>query len=677
MSTNLIIGSKFNYSIDREFGLQEDGYIATGTESIVYKGWKFSSKDSEDKENYEDGKVGQIQLSCVLKFKYKSVIVGDGENGEKVFNVLERFKNNDLKLFNDLQSCRSVVRIYDVIEDLGDFELIDNHVDEGDEPIRINAKNFFCVVEEYVDGWSLEEYCRDQFWGLTRVTDDGNNNKRKVSFHEFEEVEKQKMLEAYQRDYENVMKYQSEVLGFMQKLCEILKFIAGETKENKKRILHLDIKPDNIMVTKHGRDIVLIDFGRSEYIPNGIDYVQNQLSGADYSKEEKFERVFQYGTFGYAAPECFVEALNGSQFPFEEQCIARGEMRVESDIFSFGATFWECLNVFELYTGSKEFAKNKAAGGYSDFYHKYLLNPEAYFDRDLSLTSQHYHEKLENLIKKCTKRRTKAYGTQDKKAYYRSYADLENAIAEVQKSIPARVKAENIAIRNACGVAGVFSGLGVVLWIALLIMNFFGAYFANQKYQNISEGYRNTQIAFLESAALERMEFANELEKHVIYNETQQVLYKANRGEEAGFNGDEVEVLVNLLKEVDDTEFIGESVDQFMAAVESNALAKSISYTVENLDDSISSDGFQLAVHIYNAQGKESLLDQFKALQAYSEQGAVADELQPLVRRLADTLNHEEQRTKLAQQLVKTEEYKNKDVVQIKRELQDYLETIN
>jgi len=31
-------------------------------------------------------------------------------------------------------------------------------------------------------------------------------------------------------------------------------------------------------------------------------------------------------------------------------------MSVESDIFSFGATFWECLNIFELVTKNKLFS---------------------------------------------------------------------------------------------------------------------------------------------------------------------------------------------------------------------------------------------------------------------------------------------------------------------------------
>ena len=43
---DIIVGSEFNYIIDTTHGLSSDGYIATGTESIVYKGIK-TSKDGK------------------------------------------------------------------------------------------------------------------------------------------------------------------------------------------------------------------------------------------------------------------------------------------------------------------------------------------------------------------------------------------------------------------------------------------------------------------------------------------------------------------------------------------------------------------------------------------------------------------------------------------------------
>ncbi len=126
----ILIGSEFNYIIDKSHGLSSDGFIASGTESIVYKGIKISSD-------------GKMKLSCVLKFKYKAIKMGADENSYKTLDVYNKFMNHDLKLFNELQNCRSVVRIFDVIEDLGSFSVTDTHVPEGKKSISINRERFF------------------------------------------------------------------------------------------------------------------------------------------------------------------------------------------------------------------------------------------------------------------------------------------------------------------------------------------------------------------------------------------------------------------------------------------------------------------------------------------------------------------------------------------------------
>lgn len=67
--------------------------------------------------------------------------------------------------------------------------------------------------------------------------------------------------------------------------------------------------------------------------------------------------MFQHGTLGYAAPECYAKPADGSEFPFELN-FTQGKLSIESDIFSFGATFWECLNIFELVTKSRKFSED-------------------------------------------------------------------------------------------------------------------------------------------------------------------------------------------------------------------------------------------------------------------------------------------------------------------------------
>ena len=142
-----IRGNSYKYIVDKSYGINRDGFIAIGTESIVYKGLKTKSD-------------GGLHFSCVLKFKPKTQII----HGKEV-NRLEKFKNEEWKIFEELRECRSVVRIDDVVDDLGDFSLPCEHISSG----VIDASSYFCVIEEFIDGWNLDEFCREEFWKLRKV----------------------------------------------------------------------------------------------------------------------------------------------------------------------------------------------------------------------------------------------------------------------------------------------------------------------------------------------------------------------------------------------------------------------------------------------------------------------------------------------------------------------------
>lgn len=660
-NNDIIIGSEFNYKIDTSYGLSADGYIATGTESIVYKGVK-TSRD------------GKTMLSCVLKFKYKSVKVGAEEGCEKIVDLYDKFRSHDLKIFDELQDCRSVVRIFDVIEDLGEFSVIDTHVPEGKKSISINREKFFCVVEEYIDGWSLEEYCRDEYWKLTETVDVGNDLKKRVPFHLFSPEKRKTMLYSYQHDYDEVIRYQSEMLDFMLNLCEILKYIT-----DKKRILHLDIKPDNIMITRYGKEIVLIDFGRSEHIAPETKSVSSTLGAADYNQEKQsFARQFQYGTLGYAAPECFATPMNGSDFPFDDTGITKGRMSVESDIFSFGATFWECLSIFELYTGNKLFSSEKSDDGYGAFYRKYLLSDDAYCNRDLSITSSHFHEKLEKIIKKCTRRRVAGYldkGSQVYDLYYHDYGQLQEDIQLAKESAPVLVKTENIKVRNAFGVSGVMAGLIGSILLVCGFLKLTGSYFAQRKMDNIMRNYNPTLIERLEDAAVEQMKSSTEAEKHNIYNKT----YKFLKEQDDNLDHSETVVLVDLLKQINDETFIYESIDTMLLDVDQKGFSGCIEYTVTNLTD-CNSIGYELAVQIYNAQKRINLSKCYSVLVDNVDNAKFSK----LVQRLAQDLNHDELITKIAKEDLSQDvkdadnnsaEYINK-IAEIKNEVKQTLDSV-
>ena len=320
-----IIGNSYNYIIDTSYGINKDGFIAIGSESVVYKGLKIERE-------------GGLQFSCVLKFKPKIILLN-----EEVVNRLTVFKTEEWKIFEELRECRSVVRIDDVVDDLGDFSLPCDKVACGE----INRFLFFCVIEEFIDGWSLEEFCREEYWKLRRIEALANGLSNVINYHDFSDEERAAAALSY--NYDNILKYQNQILLFMINLCEIMEFVTEQ-----KQILHLDIKPENIMVTRHGKELVLIDFGKSKRITRANRFIESDLVEVDYSEAETLDRLYQHGTLGYAAPECYSKAAHNSVFPFS-MTFEQGKMSIESDIFSFGATFWECLNIFELVTKSKKF----------------------------------------------------------------------------------------------------------------------------------------------------------------------------------------------------------------------------------------------------------------------------------------------------------------------------------
>lgn len=621
MNTNEMMGSEFIYQIDSSYGLSQDGYIATGTESIVYKGLKIS-------------KDRKITMSCVLKFKYKYVKISTKDDEEQGIDVLSRFKENDLKIFDKLQNCRSVVRIYDVIEDLGNFSILDKHIPAGGKPLLIDRSKFFCVVEEFVDGWSLEEYCRDVYWRLTDTKELQYGLKEKVGFHEFSSDLKRSRLESYKKDYKSIIRYQNEIYNFMINLCDIMEYVT-----EKNRILHLDIKPDNIMVTRYGKELILIDFGRSGTL-NENDYIENKLAGADYNTEERIERMFQYGTLGYAAPENYVEPIGGSHYPLDKNDIELGKMSIESDIFSFGATFWECLNIFELYTGSMEYAKEKGEGGSYDYYRKYILNNDAYCDRDLSLTSPHYHLELEKILRKCTRVREKNYRDKTNDRYYHSYKQLKEDIELARDSSPTIVKTENMKVRNTFGIAGVVLGFLAILLLLNGSLRISLNYLSQKKWDKLVATYNSTQIERLGSVAEDLIDSSNIKNQTVIYENTYKFLCENDNLIDAA----EGSVLVNLLDKMDESIDISNYVDEIIVNADDRRYGEIIKQIVKLspngkcLGYEISKAIYDIEIKGYNSQNAKSVMDGYGILVNNSEN----KEFHSVIVRLKNTLNHDD-----------------------------------
>ena len=513
----------------------------------------------------------------------------------KTIDRLEIFKTEEWKIFEELRECRSIVRIDDVVEDLGDFSVLCDKVHGG----VISSDTYFCVVEEFIDGWSLEEFCREEYWKLRRMEALGNGLNTIINYYEFDSSEKAAINQSY--NYDNILKYQNQILLFMINLCEILEFVTEQ-----KNILHLDIKPDNIMVTRYGKELVLIDFGRSKKVTRANRFAESDLSEADYNENETLDNMYQHGTLGYAAPECYSKAAVHSAFPFSAS-FEQGKMSIESDIYSFGATFWECLNIFELVTKNKQFSEDT-----HDFYRDNFLNNDAYFNRDLSCSSMFYHKKLENIVKKCTKKRTKYYADWDNKNYYHSYKELRKDIEDAKDSVPTIVKEENIKAKNAFELCGVMLSLSSIFFVIYFIYHIMAFTIAERKWDNLTVDYNETQFFRLEETANDLIATAPGNRLDATYTKISGFTYK-----DGDISEYEAEMLVTLLEKVNNNNLLPQRIDEIMQHANTRKL-KEISTEIVKFGEVNDSIGYNLAKAIFNVEvGKTEILAGYETLEEY------------------------------------------------------------
>jgi serine/threonine protein kinase len=143
---------------------------------------------------------------------------------------------------------------------------------------------------------------------------------------------------------------------------------AGLEAAYQVKILHLDVKPGNIMLTSDNV-VKLVDFGQAKFFKHEIE-TADEHQGPDASREDDTERQINLPTFGtprYMSPE---QGLAQSR---QAAGTPPGDHR--SDMYSLGATFYHLLAGQPPYDGTTahEIIQQHINGAYVPVY---VINPK-------------------------------------------------------------------------------------------------------------------------------------------------------------------------------------------------------------------------------------------------------------------------------------------------------------
>jgi serine/threonine protein kinase len=405
--------------------------VDKGQESIVYK-----------------AEVQSTKRCVALKFRRKQSI--------------DKFRKIELRIFQALDHL-NIIKIFDYIEDLGSLRL------EGminNQYYVIDRQDYYCVVEDYVSGINLKADVSSSLFHFS--------------------MEKSPKKEA---SYEDVVSFQEDYLfRWIFEFCDIMSHMTKD-----KRILHLDIKPENIMVTTTG-SIVLIDMGSARFLEEhsnalNLQFDEDHTHKDTWRVERKIEKIgdkeeiyITHGTPGFAAPECYYKDAEGSDqdarlrnpFSSGRATPKDGFVDIRSDIFSFGATLWDVIH-------QGGFGDNDQHKDYARI--SPVESKLSYFKRDLHYASPYYLKELEEIIIKCTQ--------EDPDKRFQDYDELRKAAENAKKKLP---KSEESSRRKKI--------LRRAAEISAILAILFGLFFARGRslsYEIAYEDFRDASALYSEN----------------------------------------------------------------------------------------------------------------------------------------------------------------------------------
>jgi len=476
-------------------------FIAVGGESIVFKGIKES--------------VGR---TYALKFRK--------------IERWEDFFGYELPTLSSLEQC-STSKLAGVIPYIPQevlnslYHMIPDNKKKYCSELVSSDVQYFCIVEDYIAGCDLKEYC------------DGNELKG---------------LQAHtpnmDASYEQVVAFQRKLLNWTLQFCEIMNHVTGDH-----RYLHLDIKPENIMISNETESVTIIDFGNSMAC-------SGRMSDVSLS-EEYGSDIGVYGTNGFAAPEC----CDTPEMRNSLNISSTGNADIRSDIFSFGAALWDCINP----QPNIHITPTQAG----------------YFRRDLFNAPKGYISEIEEIIIKCTEK-----NPDDR---YQSYDELKEAAIYAEKKLLARDKPSKRLL-----VFSILAGFFTILLVLSLGINYrrskltfeiarnnFDIMASEYTEHNISE-YKDTALSLIAERPGEKKSYTDILE----------VSYK---NDDSISKSELEDVLLKCLEKSDDQELKILYVDTIMKHLQDvNVKTVSESLSLRKSLEGIDCDGMIIADAITN-----------------------------------------------------------------------------